>query len=480
MVVRSFSNSRSVELRRKGSREAAVLRKTGSGIRGSVMRATLSGCVLLALCGGTAAAQTMAGLDTTTFVVLGEGLAAGMANFGLSSVVQNYSFPAQMAAQMNTAFPQPLIQPPGIGDVVGYPGQDVRYPTYPQGAVRVFYQPDPAKPPAPPLFVLNLSVPGMTVADSLVTLPKSPVIQSDMKQTVINLILGFPQLFFYNQVPLWTQSQYAQAMNPTMALIELGYYEALSAAVDGNPSEMPDATTFGSMYGQIVAGLRGLQAQVICTTIPNPIDTAYFNSITASAAITATVPFVLEAGYQLGPQDYVTRNGLQAIATQFGNGALSALPGGSTMSAATAAAITANVNALNAQIQSVAKANGAVVYDLNAFLHNVKVSGVTIQTVVPSGTTAPGTIGTGNQTLTGNYLGGFYSLDGVYPGPTGHALIANDILAFLNKTYQKSFAPISIPTVSVNDPTVSMQIPNGSMHTAESLGLSGSESRRRP
>jgi len=444
------------------------------------MRATLSGFLLLALSGGIATAQTKPGLDTTTFVVMGEGLAAGMANFGLSSVVQNYSFPAQMAAQMNTAFPQPLIQPPGIGDVVGYPGQDVRYPTYPQGAVRVFYQPDPAKPPAPPLFVLNLSVPGLTIADSLVTPPQSPVIQTNMKQTAINLILGFPQLFFYNQVPLWTQFQYAQAMNPTVALIELGYYEALSAAVDGNPSEMPDPTSFGNMYSQIVAGLRGLQAQVICTTIPNPIDTAYFNSITASSAITATVPFVLQAGYQVGPQDYITRNGLQAIATQFGQGAIAPLPGGSTMSAATAAAITSAVNALNAKIQNVAKANGAVVYDLNAFLHNVKVSGVTIQAVIPSGSTAPGTIGTGNQTLTGDFLGGFYSLDGVYPGPTGHALIANDILAFLNKTYQKNFPLISIPTVSVNDPTVSMQLPNGPVHTAESLGLSAPDDRRRP
>lgn len=444
------------------------------------MRAILSGCVLLGLLGGIASAQTMPGLDTTTFVVMGEGLAAGMANFGLSSTVQNYSFPAQMAAQMNTAFPQPLIQPPGIGDVIGYPGQDVRYPTYPQGAVRVFYQPDPLKPPAPPLFVLNLSVPGLTIADSLVTIPQSPVIQTNMKQTVINLILGFPQLFFYNQVPLWTQFQYAQAMNPTMAMIELGYYEALSAAVDGNPSEMPDPTTFGSMYNQIVAGLRGLQAQVICTTIPNPIDTAYFNSITASSAITATVPFVLQAGYQLSPQDYVTRNGLQAIASQFGQGAIAPLPAGSTMSAATAAAITANVNALNAQIQSVAKSNGAVVYDLNAFLHNVKVSGVTIQSVIPSGTPAPGTVGTGNQTLTGDYLGGFYSLDGVYPGPTGHALIANDILAFLNKTYQKNFPLISIPTVSVNDPTVSMQLANGPVHSAESLGLGTAAERRRP
>ena len=50
-----------------------------------------------------APAQT---LDTTTFVVMGEGLAAGMANFGLSSVMQNQDFAALMAAQMGTGMEQ--------------------------------------------------------------------------------------------------------------------------------------------------------------------------------------------------------------------------------------------------------------------------------------------------------------------------------------------------------------------------------------
>ena len=50
-------------------------------------------------------AQLRQSIDTTMFVVMGEGLAAGMANFGLSSVVQNQSFPARIARQMGTAFP---------------------------------------------------------------------------------------------------------------------------------------------------------------------------------------------------------------------------------------------------------------------------------------------------------------------------------------------------------------------------------------
>ena len=94
-----------------------------------------------------------------------------------------------------------------------------------------------------------------------------PVVHKNTKQTVFNMLLGFPQLIL-NNVPLWTQFEYAKALFPTVALIELGYYEALDAAVAGDPG-VPDPAAFGAAYGTVIAGLRSLQAQVIATTIPN-------------------------------------------------------------------------------------------------------------------------------------------------------------------------------------------------------------------
>ena len=44
-------------------------------------------------------AQQGAKLDTTSFIVVGEGLAAGMADFSLREVYQKNSFPAVMARQ---------------------------------------------------------------------------------------------------------------------------------------------------------------------------------------------------------------------------------------------------------------------------------------------------------------------------------------------------------------------------------------------
>src|SRR3954462_14638620 len=135
---------------------------------------TFATLVLVTATCTTAFGQRRSSLDTTNFIVMGEGLAAGMANYGLSTVVQQYSFPAQMAAQMKTAFEQPLIHPPGIGDVIGYPGQEVVLQKYPTGSVRQYYKPDPFVESGPPLFVMNLSVPGLTLADSVTMKPVPP------------------------------------------------------------------------------------------------------------------------------------------------------------------------------------------------------------------------------------------------------------------------------------------------------------------
>lgn len=164
-------------------------------------------------------AQQARELDTTRFLVLGEGLAAGMTHFGLIASYQEKSFPAQMALQMQTAFPQPLFQDPGVGAVLGYPASPVAPPTYPQTRVRLFPPQSNTADEHPTLFVFNLSVPNFRLDDSLSRRPVPPLVQSDPQQTLINLILGFPSMILTKDVPLWTQLDYARAMMPTFALV---------------------------------------------------------------------------------------------------------------------------------------------------------------------------------------------------------------------------------------------------------------------
>src|SRR3954451_14005211 len=171
------------------------------------MKPTAIVCASLLLAGALSAQRTAA-FDPTSFIVVGEGLAAGMAGSSLKDVYQDKSFPAQMARQMNTGFPQPLIQPPGIGNVPGFPALPVRLPGVLQGSIRSQF---PAT-----TFVMNLSIPGQQLSDSLTRKPVSPLIQqNDVQQTLTNMILGYPALIS-GKHPLWTQAEYATILNPTV------------------------------------------------------------------------------------------------------------------------------------------------------------------------------------------------------------------------------------------------------------------------
>ena len=370
-------------------------------------------------------------LDVTNFVVMGEGLAAGMADFSLKDVYQEKSFPAQMALQMNTAFPQPLIQGSGIGNVPGFPAMPVRAPGPGQGAVRKDF------PPA--LFVFNLSVPGFRVEDAIQRRPAAPLVQQyDMLQTVTNLILGYPSLILRNK-PLWTQLEYARQMNPTFALVELGYYDVLEAAATGDVRKLPDVAAFRTNYTTIVKALQDNGAEVLLTTIPDPMDTGYFTSVNSATRLVRAPASVIASQFKLAAGDLLTVNGITAVANQLAASDVTGLEAGSVVSAAVASQITQRVRALNQEITTIAQQQGnAVVYDLNALFSRVKTGGLFV----------------GTNFLTADYLGGFYSLDGYYPGRTGQALIANEILTLINRTYGQSFPLLNLIDVATDDPAV--------------------------
>src|SRR5215475_2129689 len=97
-------------------------------------------------------------LNTARFVVMGEGLAAGIGNFTLSSDSQQWSFATQMAKQMGVKCRQRLIQAPGIGNLVGFPPLPVCVPAPSQSTVI---------DQLPPEAVSNLAVPSLTLNDAL-------------------------------------------------------------------------------------------------------------------------------------------------------------------------------------------------------------------------------------------------------------------------------------------------------------------------
>ena len=392
-------------------------------------------------------------LDTSSFAVLGEGLAAGMGDFSLYDDAQRYSFPAQIARQMRTPFVQPVIQPPGVGDMPGFAKWSVVTPSPLQSTVL------DQIPPSPPA---NLSVPGFTVADAIRMRPLEPLVdRANGKQTLANLILGLNSIAYGAPKPWPTQLEAALQLKPTLVLIELGFTEALEAAVNGDPARFPDVSSFGGDYLKLLQELRMARAEVVLLTIPDPLDTAYFSTIQTAGPIVKLEPQLLRELWHLPADALITANGLNEISYQLyaasigpsTGDAISTLSSGATLAADVATHLRSGIRQLNQQIADIGAATGAVVYDLNAFFRRIHDRGFPI----------------GNRTIAGDYLGGFYSLNGYYPGATGQAAIANEILDLLNRKFGASFPAIDLSTVMALDPVAAYQKAAGPNWTRKDL-----------
>jgi hypothetical protein len=389
-------------------------------------------------------------LNTSTFIVLGEGLAAGMGDFTLSYEAQVESFPAQMARQMGTTFLQPLIQPPGICSPVGFAQLPVIVPMPMQTTVL------DKLPPAP---VNNLSVPGYRLHDALYRRASQPLIQRDnATQTAANLIFGAIPIAYGHSRQLATQLECAVNRKPGFTLVELGYYEALEAAVAGDPSRLPDVASFRSNYAKLLKALKQSGSEVLVLTLPDPFDTAHFLSLDEAANILKLETDFLLREYGFSPQDIITANGLNEIGFQLFGKSIEKLPRG-RVNAQVAREIRCRLRTLNQELISIAKSCDAHVYDLQAFFGRIKSEGIVV----------------GSKKLTAEYLGGFYSLNGYYPGPTGHALIANELLQRLNDIYESDFPQIDVSMVMRGDPVAAYEPAKGPVWKGNQLGQIRSE-----
>ena len=376
-------------------------------------------------------------LNTSSFVALGEGLAAGAADFFLSEELQRESFPAQMARQMQTPFAQPLLQAPGIGNLPGFQRLPVEVPALMQTTV---LEPFPAPAPG------NLSVPGFRLTDALHHRPTPPLVHGDdAVRTACNLILGMPAILGAGEGPFPTQLEVALLRRPSLALIELGYLEAIEAAVAGDPALLPETARFRADLSRLVEALRAAGSEVLVMNVPDPLDTAFVATLDAAArTVKASSAFLREA-YGLKADDLVTPRGLIEIGFQLLSRSIGALPAGSVLGMDAARRIGGRVGELNGALADVAREHGAHVCDLHGLVRSVRAQGVQA----------------GARRLTADYLGGFYSLNGYYPGKTGHALIANQALALLNQVYGADFPALDLAAVAATDPVVLYQPAEG-------------------
>jgi hypothetical protein len=382
--------------------------------------------------------------NASSFVVLGEGLAAGAGHFSLSEDVQPWSFPAQAARALEMPFQQPLMEAPGLGNV-HHRQVPAIVPDLLQTCVRKDFPGD-----AQPLD--NLSVPGFTARDALMLRPRPPLVhRRDAKQTVVNFILGLPALAS-GDGELLTQVESAVRRRPDLALIALGYHELLELCVKGylHSGERMDLASFESDYGAIVGALAATGAAVVVATIPDPIHTAYFSTLAQAAAILRTEPAFLRTQYKLRDTDLITVPGLVDIGFQLtARQATGLVEDGGILGADEASGLSRAADRLNDSVKRVADRHHASVYDLAAFLRGVARSGVTV----------------GARRFSNRFLDGFYLLNGVYPGRTGHALVANDFLAFLHQELGLPARTVDACAVLADDGNALARLPAGGAAT---------------
>lgn len=382
-------------------------------------------------------------LRAARFFVLGEGLAAGMTNFTLSSDTQQWSFPTQMAKQMGAKCPQRLLQSPGIGNAVGFPRLPVRLPAPPQTTVLIDF---------PPEHVSNLAIPELTLDDALQLQAAQPLIHRDnAKQTAANFTWGMIAIS-KGEASMPTQLQYAVQQSPTFTIVELGYHEFLEAAVLGDLGSLPDTEYFISQYEKLLGQLRSAGSQILVTTVPDPLDTAHFSSVDTAAKLLKIEPSLLGKIYSIKPDDLLTVNGLNEIGYQMFAKSIHSLPANSLLPSDIAGKISARVDAINAKLQALGAKYGTV-YDLAALFRKIAKSGYQVNA----------------RTLTGEFLGGFYSLNGYYPGATGQAIIANEILTTLNRSYGSNYPMIDVGAVMATDSVAAYHQPGGPLWATSDL-----------
>ncbi len=379
-------------------------------------------------------------LDPTLVVVLGGGLSAGFADFHLTQTSQEQGWASLAARQMGTILPLPTLRESGNAGVVNafrpLPGL---LPTVAQSGERALPF---------PFFALNLSVPFLRLADALRTRPQPLYdgpklivsVEGDLRGTLINTILGGPLLTLERPV-LLTQAEYAEILNPTLVFVQLGFEDLLEAALTGNASSITPAGMFASDYTELVRRMTATHATVIVMTVPDPTDTAYFTSTDEAARIYGMSSDSLRSRFGLASGDVITLGGLVEIGDAIRGRRSAMLSAGSVLRAPVAAAIRDAVSRYNDAIRDSGSRQGVAVFDLGGFLRQVRTSGV-----------RAGTISVG-----GGYGAGFYSEDGLFPGPTGQALIANAVLQFLNSTFGTSFAPTSVEAVAQSDKQINSE-----------------------
>jgi lysophospholipase L1-like esterase len=372
-----------------------------------------------ALCALPALAAAQAQPNFATYVSIGDSLAAGFESGGLVNNHQVNSVPALLARQGAAPdFQLPLVSPPGIPaeltlvSLVPAP-TIVRKPG--QGAPLNLALPRPYN---------NLAVPGATLVDAVTRVSDGG---------------GLHDLILRGR---GTQLQQALALRPTFVTVWIGNNDVLGAAVSGRAIDgvtLTPAPAFRAAFLSLIAALRGSGATVVAANLPDVTTIPYVTTVPPVVVNPATNQPVLVNGQPIplfgpaGPLSGDSRVTLAATAflaqgigipaavggrATFGAaGCQNCLPDEAVLDPGELGLIRSRVDANNAAIDEICRANNVPVVDIHGLLNDLAAEGRVV----------------GGITLTSAFLtGGIFSYDGVHPTDLGYAVTANEWIRVIN------------------------------------------------
>jgi lysophospholipase L1-like esterase len=361
---------------------------------------------------GAAAVAADAQTNFTTYVSVGDSLAAGFESGSLVETHQNRSAPALIARQAGVqGFQQPLVSEPGI------PPELTLVSLVPVPVIA----PKAATAGAPRNLALarpynNLAVPGATSVDALTRTTDAGGLH--------DLILR----------GLGTQVQQAVALRPTAITLWIGNNDVLGAALRGRAIDgvtLTPTATFRATYGQIVAALKTTSAFIVAANLPDVTTIPFVTTIRPYVVNPSTGAPVLVGGARvplIGPSGSLPSTALVTLAasTLLGQGigiptALGGtgapLPDEVVLDPSEIAIIQDHVAANNQAIREICGAANIPVLDVNGLLRELATTGRHV----------------GGITLNGAFLsGGVFSYDGIHPNDVGYALMANEFIRVIN------------------------------------------------
>jgi lysophospholipase L1-like esterase len=385
------------------------------------MKKTIFACCVVALLG---AAPAMAQADFTMYVSLGDSVTAGFASGSLMDWYQDRSYPAKIAElEAGTNFEQPLVSQPGIGPILELVHLVPSPVIMPVGLI-------PGLPvnAAFPRHYNNLGITGATLADMILTTGDiNNLLQGNFDNVMFDLVL---------RDGTTTALEQAIVLQPTFLTMWIGSNDVLGAVLAGTPIDgitMTPVEIWGPLYNNAVGALAtNTPADIVLINLPYPTAIPFATSVPPYVEIPQVGRWYLMA--DTGPltdNDLVTLAAGPLIAQGYG------LPGGPplpdnidpftqtpgvVLREAEVDFINGRIDTLNGIIADAAGTFGASVFDANDLFADIA-SGEKV-------------LNFGGVTLNSGFLqGGIFSYDGIHPQNIGSALIANELIQFINAEF---------------------------------------------